>query len=134
MDLSTSFEHPVEKMSKLAPRLSAFVQAIIRPLQHQGDPYPVKPLRLPITTLGNIRKQAQLNLNAKNEPTDINDPAFGCDLMINFDPQAQGAERYSVTLAQGGNVPLTEAELAYFQSPNFIIWEDIIEYPSKSDI
>jgi len=127
-------EHPDEKMKKLSPRLTAFTQVIVRDFQAQGDQFPVKPVRLPITTLGNIRKQAQLNLNASNEPTDVNDPTYGCDVMINYDPQAQGAERYSVTLAQGGKIPLTEAEMAYFQDPRFIIWENIIQYPTKAEI
>jgi hypothetical protein len=135
------FNHPEKKVKDIAPRKQAYAQAFIRPTPGLAQGGEFKPVRLPSSVVSQIAKVAMLNYmtdqtgapifeDGQPKVADPTDADYGVDLMIYYDPNKQGAEKYSVQL--GTKSPLTVQERAC--SAHFIDWHAKIKLPTVNEV
>lgn len=75
---------------------------------------PVRVLRIPSGVAKQFQQLIQMNrhkIKGKTQYCELSDPDYGCDIFINFDPEAPGATKYMVQ--KGDHSPLTKAEKEY---------------------
>lgn len=131
-----------EKIKGIAPRQTAFAQAIIRPTAGLANGGELKPMRIPTSVVNGIRKAMELNFitNPDGSPIigedgkpvigDPTDQVYGIDILIHYDPSKQGSEKYSVQ--SGGRSPLKENEKAMYSS--LIDWANIVKKPTPNQV
>ncbi len=136
------FNHAEKKVKDIAPRKQAYAQAFIRPTPGLPQGGEFRPVRLPASVVSQISKAASLNFKTnevgqpifdeagKPQAADPTCPDHGVDLLIFYDPNKQGAEKYSVQL--GAKSPLTAHERS--QSVTFIDWNAKIKLPTVNEV
>lgn len=136
------FDSSDERIKGIAPRQTALVQAIIRPMTGVAQGGELKPMRIPSSVVNGIRKAMELNFIQQADGTmlmgedgkpviaDPTDPDYGFDILIHYDPSKSGSDKY--TVQSGAKSRLTDAERNMYHS--LIDWATIVKTPSENQV
>ena len=96
------FSSNEERIKRLAPRRQGLGHVIVRGLQQDMPNSPekwYKPIQIPsslVQTLGKLKELNTVEYQGKTYQVDVNDPNYGCDVQVNYDPMSnEPSKKYS---------------------------------------
>lgn len=136
------FDSSDERIKGLAPRTTVLVEAFVRPTVGLASGGELRPMRLPSSVFKAIAKSMELNfitdangqpmVDANGQPmvADPTDPDYGYDIMLNYNPSANGSEKY--TVQPGSKSRLTDQERARMMT--LTDWATIVKVPTENQV
>lgn len=89
---------------------------------------PVRVVRLPVSLITKLNRLSDLNRvkskDGNSKSYDLSHEKYGCDVFIQYNPEASGTDKYNANLGQRS--PLTEEEM------NYLLWDIEDKAPLES--
>jgi hypothetical protein len=89
---------------------------------------PVRVVRLPVSLITKLNRLSDLNRvkskDGNSKAYDLSHEKYGCDVFIQYNPEASGTDKYNANLGQRS--PLTEEEM------NYLLWDIEDKAPLES--
>jgi hypothetical protein len=104
-------------------------------LVEDGNPNPVRALRIPLGVVRDIKAMKQLNKvknkkTGKPEPVSVMHEKHGCQISIKYDDSAKGPSKWS--LSKGERLPLTSSEVKIVEKLRD--FDDILVFPEQGKV